>query len=50
MPDFIKIDKVEVNGDGKQCSGSGVDTKDCNSQNCPIHGGWGEWGSLGGMF
>ncbi|XP_067016400.1 SCO-spondin-like isoform X2 [Acropora muricata] len=27
-----------------QCSGSDVETRNCNTQNCPVvNGGWGEW-------
>ncbi|XP_076472307.1 uncharacterized protein LOC143301799 [Babylonia areolata] len=28
---------------GTQCSGSGSDTSTCNTQPCPVDGGWGTW-------
>ncbi|XP_062609284.1 hemicentin-1-like [Saccostrea cucullata] len=29
---------------GNYCSGSSIDTASCNTNSCPIDGGWGSWG------
>ncbi|KAH3791376.1 hypothetical protein DPMN_144860, partial [Dreissena polymorpha] len=32
---------------GQTCTGSGNDTMACNSEPCPVHGGWSPWGQYG---
>ena len=33
--------------DGKPCSGSSTETRACNTNPCPINGGWSAWGAWG---
>ncbi|XP_060579783.1 SCO-spondin-like, partial [Ruditapes philippinarum] len=32
---------------GAQCSGSGSDSQQCNTENCPVNGGWTQWSTWG---
>merc|ERR1712228_674136 len=35
---------------GSSCRGSGSEGQDCNTQCCPVAGGWGSWASWGQCF
>nr|XP_022292890.1 thrombospondin-2-like [Crassostrea virginica]XP_022294792.1 thrombospondin-2-like [Crassostrea virginica] len=32
---------------GSSCSGSSVESTTCNTDGCPVHGGWGNWNGWG---
>ncbi|CAC5379361.1 HMCN [Mytilus coruscus] len=36
-------DSPEPSAGGKTCNGSSVDTSDCNLNECPVDGAWGDW-------
>ncbi|XP_077867573.1 uncharacterized protein LOC144356754 [Saccoglossus kowalevskii] len=37
-------------GDGADCAGSSVENIDCNTQGCPVDGGWSDWGEWNSCY